>query len=138
MRAALLSVLAFGACAVERPSNPPADPPPGADDVEAAALDSWAAALGRQLGDPPPILWFEGACLDYSDDTYCEDGRTAFAPGDVEIHLVTRPLASQTALAHELLHWALHEVGRGWDGDHTADEWTLVEPLQAELAEEGM
>ncbi len=131
-------VAILSGCSVERPSNPPADPPLGTEEVESAALAAWSDALGS-VADPPPILWFEGECLDYSDSTptFCEDGRTQFVPGDVEIHLAARPVASQTALAHELLHWSLHETGHGWDGDHSSAEWGLLDPLNAELAAAG-
>lgn len=135
----LLTVLVAG-CSIERPANPPADPPPGSDLVEAAAIEAWSAALNAHLTDPPPVLWFEGTCLEYDGgcDAQESDGATVFVPGDIEIHLIAYPHASQSALAHELLHWSLHETGHGWDGDHTEDEWELVEPLQEELAEEGL
>lgn len=140
--ASLLALL-LAACSVERPSNPPADPPPGVDVAEEMILEAWSAALlpgGRALTDPPPVLWFEGRCLDYGEG--CgeaePDGATLFVPGDVEIHLIARPLVSDTALAHELLHWALHDIGRGWDGEHTTPEWSLVAPLKAALAGDGL
>lgn len=142
MRILILLTLLSG-CSVERPANQPADPPLGADEAEALVLAAWTEALlpdarGRALSDPPPILWFEGDCLDYSDDSFCETGRTSTVPGDVEIHILARPRASETALAHELLHWALHETGCGWDGGHEEGEWDLVIPLQWELYDAGL
>ncbi len=132
-RLALVALLA--GCGAPMPYNELADPPPGADCATDIAISSWEYAFGKELGDPPPILWFEGECLDYG--ARCLYGATMVGYSEPpEIHLLADEPIGDGHLAHEVLHWALYRLGRE-DEDHSAPEWNNVNYVRDRLRAAG-
>jgi hypothetical protein len=132
-----LALLALVACTSSPPlpENDLTSPPPRAEDAQALAVEALEDVFG-ELGDPPPVLWFAGACLEYEDDPRCMGGMYF---GE-EIHVI-RPstdVPSRSALAHELIHWALHVAHGDSDADHLRADWGLVDPITRALRAEGL
>lgn len=122
------ALVAVAACGAPMPENRLADPPACADAAIDLALDSWSSILGRDLGDAPAILWFDGACLAYEGDAPggCLLGATWHSwPGDVEIHALAGVPAG---LAHELLHAFIDDQG------HEADAWAAAPDVGLAIA----
>jgi len=108
-----------------------------AEAIEISRLE-WASRLGADLGPAPRVRWFKGHCLRYlGDDGPCLAGRFYSYPGEEpQIHLtVSRP--SLSALPHEMLHWALDEVGDS-DSDHRTAPWLEVQDVRMMLAGAGL
>lgn len=148
MRSLVLALL-VGACAPPLPQNPLATPPQG----DLLAADIARAAWSERLDAPwladaelPAIQWFRGECLEYDSlekfrfpdlrDAGCPTGNW-FGGGAHVAHVLVRPTISRSALAHEMLHWALTEVS-GDPGDHTGAIWDQVSEVNAAIQEAGL
>lgn len=141
-RLALVALLAAGCPSIPEPLNAEVEPPAGAGPAAELARAEWAGRLSADLGELPVIRWFEGPCLRWPDDVeQCLDGSTWTPHGlldaDVEIQLVAVAPVHRSALAHELLHWALDESSGDADGDHGAPEWDQVAEVDAALEAAG-
>lgn len=135
--ALLALVLALTGCwSPAWPDQETCEAPAQADAAIASAVEEWSYVFGRDLGEPPPFVWFEGPCLTYDgEDIYgydCTHGSHWLGTditGEQEIiYLVWTENPAAGSLAHELLHWAL----RG-DPGHTHEFWQLVAPITHDL-----
>lgn len=121
-------------CEVPQPVNTEVAAPAGADEALEIAVGEWAARVphaGRlDVGDLPEVRWFAGNCLDYPEyPDSCILGMYTWVDfAEPEIHL----LVAYPKVAHETLHWALHQVGRD-DPDHEAPEWDDLHEVEIEV-----
>lgn len=141
-RVAVLLLCAVGCDVIEYPSNQEVPAPEGAGLAQEIAIDLWSGELDADLWHPPEVRWFEGACLSYDgrDPGGCLMGlfQTA-ALEEPQIHLaVEYPAVHRTALAHELLHWAIDESRGDSDHDHASPEWGLLGEAEERLAAAGL
>lgn len=124
------------------------DPPEGAKEAVGVVLWELARRVGSPVasGDTLSILWFVGSCVRYTDPAgcgECRDGCAHYTDGfeRLELHVAIserwneRP--SDTALVHELTHWALWVVGRD-DRHHEHRVWSDELILRDELAYLGL
>ncbi len=125
----LLLCLLAGCVEVPLPRGEEVHPPLAPQAIDASAAQ-WSAVLDIDLGDPPPVLWFNQYCLHYDseDDGRCVMGRSFlwWYYDSPQIHLAYRG-TTNSALDHELLHWALNERDGDPDEDHTDDAWGLTD-----------
>jgi hypothetical protein len=143
--AVLLLVMLVGCVTPPMPTNALADPPAGADEALDLAVAAWAdELLGGRRPAPPAVVWFEGECLDYPEHQLehvpCMIGRywSPNGPGlEPEIHLLVSERPSDSALAHELLHWGLDRLG-DLDAAHAGPRWDLVASVESTLREGGL
>jgi hypothetical protein len=143
----VLAVL-WGGCFDGEPRPPlPEQPLTASPDGAEQAVEVTLWELARRAGSPVvpgetlSIVWFAGSCVRYSDPAgcgECRDGCTHYADGfqRLELHVAIserwgeRP--SDTALVHELMHWALWSVGTD-DRQHDHSVWSDELALRDEL-----
>lgn len=122
------------------PENTPAEPPARADEAAEMVAAAWSARLSLpEPLDPPPVYWFEGECLRYSESDWCDPGSywDDSWPYYAEIHLVLYDRISDSFLAHEMLHAALGELGNA-DADHVHPAWEAVGEVRQSLVDAGL
>jgi hypothetical protein len=140
VRAAAL-LLALAACGgeVDLPENAERDAPAHAELAVAVAVAEWSGRADVDLGEPPPVRWFDGRCLEYAGEPplppgHCLRGLYTATWRDTQIHLAWGDTPDASALAHELLHWTLDSAGRR-DEDHADPLWAQVPEVNAAIAE---
>lgn len=87
----------------------------------------WEAVLGVDLPDAAPVVVWHSDCVPFEGECY----GALYRAGDDEIDLLVPPShrVSDTALAHELLHWALLRTYGFGDHTHERHEWTRVDEI---------
>jgi hypothetical protein len=140
----LLVLAALAACSVPQPLNAEVAAPAGADDAAAIVVQEWSERLPHaarlSVGDLPTVRWFAGDHLDYGGGDAGDkvNGDFKWTPFDAEIHLLVRDTIADSALAHEVLHWALDELGGDPDGDHRGAAWAELGDVRADLLKAGL
>ena len=143
-------------CSTEAETGPTPTPLPVQQPIEAHPRTDEAIAWLRAelevlvaadvaLAELPEILWFEGLCIRYEDLRGCDQcraGCTHHVSGGEELELhVARPdwaKPSDTALTHELIHWALWVRDSDTDGDHLDSVWSEEVSIELALVAEGL
>lgn len=91
-----------------------------------AQLAGWVD-IGRAR---PTVVWFFGECLEYDDaGETCFEGRY----WDGDLHVLWAQRAARTSLAHEVLHWTLHQWSGDPNPDHDHPLWKYVRFVNEEL-----
>lgn len=125
------------------PLNTQVPGPYGWQEAAEIARAEWSRRLDVKLGDFPKITWYEGPCINYEvqieglTEFDCLLGAYIMNPKGAEIHLVYEEYPSDSALAHELLHWAIHKKGY-YDGDHDRPEWDQLQFVENKLLIDGL
>lgn len=110
---------------------------PRAAEAIALARTEWARRLGVQLPDAPRVRWFEGDPLRYKGATVAV--HSMYRAGiEIQIGGAEGKRPSATDLAHEMLHWALHESSRDGDAAHARPCWSQVGAVRMVLQEAGL
>ncbi len=122
---ALLLAACLGGCGTDMPpdSFPPEDPPPGLSIVLGVyGAPGWAPG--------PQVRWVPGdeSCHFTAwrgNDGVCRGGMfSEERPGEISVATWPGAYLSQTAAAHETLHWLLYHQGKPWD--HGGDFYRVV------------
>jgi hypothetical protein len=130
----LLVLLLCGGCVewqVFEPLSSEVDAPEGADDAVELVVHEWADRLsvGMAAEDAPPVVWYQPdaqGCLVYEHTDECITGSYQ----RVVIHLAWSEHVRDSALAHELLHWALDMTAGDSDHDHAGPAWAQVDDVE--------
>lgn len=139
----LLVVIYAKSPEISPPLNPQVPGPYGWQEAAEMAKKEWSRRLDIKLGEFPKITWYDGECIDYAipvaglTEFDCLVGAYIVSPKGDEIHLIYQEYPSESALSHELLHWAIREKGF-YDGDHTRPEWDQVKFVDYKILLDGL
>ncbi len=147
MRKSLLLLVVLSACGIPEPFNQETAAPMLADQAAFIVQRGWEQEFGPLCGRPE-IRWFgpvEGrSCLDFGPDYRpggCIQGIywQAWGSGEEQIQLLNYPTFHQSAMAHEMLHWAFDQAtDNDGDPDHLEPMWDKVKDIEQLLIDAGM
>ncbi len=132
-RSAASFLLFAAACDQPVPSNPEVGAPTNAELAAEVVWDKLGQS-GPELGEMPEITWMKGPCLLNLPQPPADCVAGWYVPDLHRAWLVYKVRPSDSSLAHELVHAALHLRGTG-DESHQNPIWAFEEDLQALIRE---
>lgn len=149
-----VAVAVVAGCGLPDPVNQEVAPPGGAQEATEIAVSEWServpGAEDLDVGDLPPIRWFEGVpceCAGCTSAPFClldsggiadKAGKYRWTAFEAEIQLVVFPTIHESGLTHEILHWTLHKAAGDPDDLHEGAIWDQVDEVNEILRAVGL
>lgn len=141
MRTLILAFLLCG-CTGYLENNLEAD----TEEARELVIAEWSLHLDAELlvEESPPVTWHPEGCIDppvglMNDPPDCILGYYHNgSPGEIHLATPSIPLIARSAFAHEFLHWSLRVSRDDSDGDHSGEEWCLVDDVNRVLLDHGL